>query len=269
MKSVILSVLFAISALAGGATPTDKLPLPKKAWAFYGDGVLDLNKVDTTKPVTVDLNREPGHFIRVLLPKSFGAGFDSYRQAIGPGVVVYHSLTKADSDSYSCELVATPYGTEFHSVIAFQAPDGKAVVLVVRIVGKVSKPLNLLSYEKFWKASGYKYPNEAGPQIEPIKPAIILDTAETTFDKDVAIEVMERKHGGKFIAVVREDIQRSIMASGEKVTLPAGTKVHGTVMTSTHGRWHLWAQKVVFPDGSQRETRGNALVAAKAVKAAK
>ncbi len=259
MKNALVPLIAAsVFAITSFAAPAKTRSKPQQT-VFVGEGVMDLEGRDISRPIMVRLNYGLGHFVRIVLPNSFQSG-DLW---LTPNSALRVDSRRMKDGRWAIDITQGTFDAATATPLGIQNSEGKAILLCVTFRGH-RRDTPWETYQSFWKAHGNAFPEDAGPQIEPLKPTILLDTAEMTFDQVVAIESMEPKHGGSFVAVIRKDIRRSshgfVTSKEGEVLLPAGTKVLGTVMTALHGKWHLWAQKVVFPDGSQREANGNTIV---------
>jgi hypothetical protein len=195
------------------------------------DGVLDLGKEDTSKPIKVAAWGEPGHVTKLILPKGFefksvlhsrgvDAGFNI--KAGGHGFVFYGN-----------------YESRKVEMLTLLSTDGKMIVLQVCFLGDVSH-----------LRTKYVAMSEPVADGQPIKPmGSWLSVHGFPLVIGSAVPNVKRT----FIATFTEDTKAYATEDERDVVIPKGSKAFVTEAALKIG-YNITG--VVFPDGTVCDTVG-------------
>lgn len=223
-------------------------------WAFVGEGVLDLNLVDCSKPVPLKLVQSPGHFVRVLLPKLFVS--DRYTLTSSSGIDVF---MKSREGRTAVDLSGSIFIQGHKELVSIQDGRGATIILVVQLAGRLPPQAEAFSFLQF--QSSYQaqkrmsFPEEAGPNLIPAKPVIRL--RNPLLSRCLVIEKLENRRGGEAVFLLKNDLE--CQDDDGVAVVPTGTKLIGRALfdpKDNEGKNTLDLTVAVYPDGQPREVEG-------------
>jgi hypothetical protein len=262
VASKILGTILCLSL--GGLLQAKPAATPPKTWTFVGEGVLDLEKEDLKKPITVDLKQQLGHFVRVILP----AGFDNSGCQVFTSAGV-EAIPRQSGNRTALDLVGSCIAKGTRELVAVQAGNGHSIILTIRMHGVVASGTELVSFLRFWtdyqRLHNFAFPEEAGDPIGAALPEIRLPIS-MILSKNIHIDALDNHKGGKVAATISSDL--TCEDDDGPVLLPAGSKILGLATldpVTNGGKNTLDLCTVVFPDGRTRDTSGTLSVHGRAL----
>ncbi len=253
LTPAVLCLLLAGQA-HGRAQPKPTVTTKPGDWAFVGEGVLDLNLVDCSKPVAVKLTQSPGHFVRVLFPKLLVS--DRYTLTSSSGVDVF---MKTRGQRTAIDISGSIFVQGHKELVSIQDGQGSAIILVVQLVGRIPPQAEAYSFlqfqSEFQAQNRMAFPEDAGPNLLPAKPVIRL--RNPLLSRCLVIEKLENRRGGEAVFILKNDLE--CQDDDGVAVVPTGTKLIGRALFDPkdyEGKNTLELTLAVYPDGQPREVEG-------------